>query len=227
MTQIEVFCKAYSCLDLIINFNPESFSKSISKYISRNEFNITLYLGTDQFEWDLLSNNNPEEFALVYCKETDGTTLDFVRIEQTIRLQIQSFLYFRYYQVCKVLLRQETGSTDSTSRNFLEGRLRNNPDLAAICDVFRDDLMYFPEEEIPSLVDKLETPEAIESFHKHQSSFDRSLANMVETKVMSMHPFDGEELKKSYQKLNQAMQVEHGFSHSDILTAYGLPNPFQ
>lgn len=87
--------------------------------------------------------------------------------------------------------------------------------------------MYFPEDEIPKLVDELETKEVIESFHRNQNSYERYLANLVEEKVMSMHPFDEQEIKKSYQKLSQSMQAEHGFSHSEILALYGLPDPFQ
>lgn len=123
LTQVEVFCKVYSCLELVLNFNPDSFSKSVAKYISRNEFTITLQVDTDFFEWDLLSNNNPEEFALVYCRDKDLQTTDFVRVEQTIRLQIQSFLYFRYYQVARTILCAESLAGNGPTIEFIEGTL--------------------------------------------------------------------------------------------------------
>ena len=116
--QIEVFCKAFSNLELILNFDSESLSNSVSKYMGKNECLVKIRLPGEVIDWDILENNNPEEFALIYSRDTRGTAEQFISIEQSVRLQIQSFVYKKYKHAVRVLKRFEGKQTTSGPSNM-------------------------------------------------------------------------------------------------------------
>ena len=90
-------------MEFILSFDTANFVSTLAKYVGRSECLIKVRIGDDQFEWDLLENNNPEEFALIYAHDQCSDCADFVKIEQSIRLQIQAFLYNRYAHVIRFI----------------------------------------------------------------------------------------------------------------------------
>ena len=111
----------YSNLDLILSFDPETLSNSVVKYLGRSECLIKIFLPGESVEWDLLENNNPEEFALIYAQDLNGSAADFVALEQTIRLQIQTYLYHRYLIVAKTLILFEERLSSTGNFDMIEG----------------------------------------------------------------------------------------------------------
>ena len=103
LSQVETFCKVYSNLDFLLSFDSSNFLSSLAKYIGQSECLVTVCLEDDRFQWDLLANNNPEEFALIYARDQKLNATDFVDVEQTLRLQIQTYLYHKYLHISRFI----------------------------------------------------------------------------------------------------------------------------
>lgn len=226
LSQIDIFCKVYSNLEFILSFDTSNFVSTLSKYVGRSECLMRIFIGDDQFEWDLLENNNPEEFALIYAHDQCGSTADFVKIEQQIRLQIQAYLYNKYAHVIRFVNNLSQKPPVPNYNRQLEGKLILKSEINSICDLFQDDLAYFPPLDEDRLVEGIGNLEFLELLHGSQAVYAKSISDHVESRVMESQPFDYNELRRSYQRIVQNQVTDVGLVHRQVLEGLGLPYPF-
>lgn len=75
-------------------------------------------------------------------------------------------------------------------------------------------------------MDNINNAELLELLHTSQVAYSRSIADLVEKRVMDTVPFDYAEVRRSYHKITQGQLLDHGFIHKQILEDLKLPCPF-
>lgn len=99
-------------------------------------------------------------------------------------------------------------------------------EFANICELFSEDVPFFPAVKETELVDALINQEMIDTLQSNQTAYPKKFADLIEEKVMLLHPFDYQEVKRSYHRIAQTQLTEQGIDHKAILEEFNLPCPF-